>query len=127
MPLISMVFGGLMIVLGLTGWVATGMQHGTALIPGGFGLILVLAGALVQSKPEWRKHAMHAAALVALLGLGGTARSLGKIPALLAGEAERPAAVAAQSVMAVLCLVFLALCVKSFIDARRTQKPASGG
>lgn len=127
MPVISMVFGGLMIALGVGGWVMTGMEQPTALIPAGFGVLLEVAGVVVLVRPGWRKHVMHGAAGVALLGLLGTVRALGKLPAALAGEAERAAAVYSQSIMAVLCFGFLVLCVKSFIDARRARASASEG
>lgn len=124
MPGISLVFGGLMIALGVGGWVMTGMEQPTALIPVGFGLVLEVCGVIAWVKPSTLKHTMHAAATVALLGLLGTARSLTKLGAALDGTAERPAAVYSQSIMAVLCVIFLGLCVKSFIDARRARQAA---
>lgn len=121
MPKLSLVVGGLMIALGVVGYVLTGRESVTALIPVAFGVLLSGAGALGLAKPEWRKHALHAALAVALLGLLGTARSFGKLGAVLEGTAERPAAVVAQVIFALLALVFLALGIKSFIDARRAR------
>ena len=44
-------------------------------------------------------------------------------PALLGGqEVARPAAVISQSIMGALTAVFVALCVKSFIDARKARQ-----
>ena len=67
---------------------------GTALIPAGFGAVLILCGVLAAN-PARRKHAMHAAALIGLLGaLGGLGMS---IPKLLKGvPLERPVAVYSQ-------------------------------
>lgn len=124
MPVISLAFGGLMIALGVGGWAITGMEHATALIPAGFGLILEICGVIALVKPSTLKHVMHAAVMVALLGLLGTARAFTKLGAALDGTAERPAAVYSQLAMAVLCLVFLGFCVKSFIDARRARQAA---
>jgi hypothetical protein len=46
-----------------------------------------------------------------------------KLPSLLAGqEVARPAAVISQSIMGALTAVFVALCVKSFIDARKARQ-----
>jgi hypothetical protein len=65
---------------------------------------------------------MHAAALLGLLAVLGSGRGLTKIVPLMSGETvERPAAVIAQSVMAVLGLIFVVLCIKSFRDARRNR------
>ena len=43
---------------------------------------------------------------------------------LTGGSVERPNAVYAQSVTALLCLVFVGLCVNSFIQARLRQRRA---
>ena len=124
MPSTSIVFGFLLVLLGAGGYVY-GMMNGgaslTALIPAIFGVLLIIFGALARSMENLRKHLMHGAVLVGLLGFLATVSSFFKIPALLAGTAERPAAVVSQSVMAIICLVFVILCVKSFIDARRNK------
>ncbi len=123
MPTLSIIFGLLLNVLGLVVFVATGSVHKTALIPCIFGIILFLAGLAAAVSPKSRMHLMHVAALTALIGtLGGFGMSLPKLPGLVAGEAARPFAVWEQLGMGVLCMVFLILCVKSFIAARRARK-----
>jgi len=122
MPTTTTLFGALLILLGVIGYFGSGQSSPTALIPAGFGLALVICGALAR-KEHLLKHAMHGAAMVGLLGFLGTASSLLSLPALLTGgELERPMAVASRSVMAVLCAVFVALCVKSFIDVRKARE-----
>ncbi len=65
---------------------------------------------------------MHGAAVLTLLGFAGTVGGLIKFFKMLGGaEMERPAAVTVQAIMAVMCLVFLILAVKSFIDARKNR------
>lgn len=114
-------FGIALAVLGVTGYVVTGMHSPTALIPVLFGGLLAGLG-LYGRNPVNRKLAMHAAVVVAIAGFLGSARGLGKIWYVITGEpVERPAAVISQSIMALLCLVFTALCVRSFIGARRNQ------
>src|SRR5262245_47669024 len=87
-----------------------------------FGLVFVILG-MLATKEKLLKHAMHAAAALALLGFLATAAlSFPKLPALLSGgEVERPNAVIAQAIMAALCAVFVGLCIKSFLDARRRR------
>ncbi len=116
-----MTFGLLLIALGLGAFVGTGSIHFTALIPAGFGLPLLLCGIIAAKAPALRMHVMHVAALVGLLG---TAGGLGmSLPKLLKGaELVRPIATYLQLGMGVLCLLFVALCVKSFIAARRARK-----
>jgi hypothetical protein len=119
----ALAFGTLLILLGVVGYVATGMVSVTALIPAAFGLLLALLGLLARQE-ALRKHAMHAAAALALVGFLATVSVFaGPLPALLAGgDVARPAAVISRAVMAILMLVFLVLCIKSFRDARLARK-----
>lgn len=124
MPSYSIIFGALLIILGILGYVyvlSTPNPSITALIPAIFGILLVLFGVVARAKENLRKHLMHAAVLVALLGFLGTVSSFFKIPALIGGTAERPVAVIAQLTTAIICLVFVILSVKSFIDARKNR------
>ena len=64
---------------------------------------------------------MHAAVLVALLALLGTAKSLAYLPDLFRGTSEKPAAVITQSLNAGLSILYIFLAVRSFIQARRAR------
>jgi len=122
MPLLSIVFGVLLILLGVYGFVSTGSSHPTALIPAIFGTLLLLPGVLSLALPKARKHFMHVAATVGLLGaLGGLGMGLPKLGGVIADTADRPQAVILQIIMGLLSLVFVALCVRSFILARKAQ------
>ena len=122
----TIVFGIMLIVLGLAGYVGTRAASVTALIPAVFGAVLGLLGWLGLND-RYRKHALHAAAAVGVLGFLGAARGLAGLMDLIAGAApERPAAVISQSVMAVLMAVFVGLCVKSFVGARRQRVKSAG-
>ena len=119
MPAVTLAFAALLVVLGVGSYVGTGMSSATALIPAGFGVVLGVLGLLAR-KESIRKHVMHVAAMVALLGFLGAARGFAQLPALLSGgDVERPVAVWAQVAMAVLCLTLEILYVRSFIAARR--------
>jgi uncharacterized membrane protein len=120
MPQITSVLGALLVLVGVSFYVGTGTSSLTALIPAFLGVPILIAGGLAF-REGWRKHAMHVAVLLALLGFLGSARGLLQLPALLGGaELERPAAALAQSITALLCVVFVALAVNSFIQARRS-------
>ncbi len=108
------------LVLGVAAFFLTGAVHKTALIPCYFGVVLLALGLLAQ-KENLRKHMIHAALLVVLLALLGTARSLLKLPSAFDGTAERPFAIYAQAATAVLSIAYLALGVRSFIQARRSR------
>lgn len=129
MPSTAITFGILLILVGLGGfgYAASTLPPDTpvtkvltALIPAVLGLILAILGFLAKSKENLRKHLMHAAVIVGLLGFLATVSSVLKLPALFNGTAERPVAVVSQFLTAIICLVFVILCVKSFIDARRS-------
>lgn len=121
----TIIFGILLIALGLLGFFGTGSAHYTALIPTWFGLALAIGGFLAISPSESRRKIfMHINVTVGLLGfLGavgsalhgyGHARSLGIDPDYKA--------IAAQLTMAALLLVYVNLCVRSFINARRARQ-----
>src|SRR4051794_7576716 len=79
-PVVSIIWGGLLIGLGLWGYLGTGTTSWTALIPAFVGAPLALCG-LLALKESLLKHAMHAAAMIGLIGfLGGVGRIVSKPP-----------------------------------------------
>ena len=112
----TIVFGLLLTGLGLVGYFLAGGVSVTALIPAFFGIVLLALGCLARSEPM-RKHAMHAAAAVALIGFLGALMSLLRAP-----FATRSAlANFSQVAMALLTAVFVWLCIRSFRAARRAR------
>ncbi len=121
MPRAAIAFGVVLSLIGIGFYVATGAAHPTALIPTLVGILMILAGALAL-REGLRAHAMHVAALVGTLGFLGCLPGLVKLPLLLGGSpVARPMAVVEQAITAVVCLVFVALCVRSFVRARLTR------
>lgn len=118
MPSTSIACGSLLILIGIIGY-ANGLMTGraslTALIPAVFGAALLLLGVFARMKENLAKHLMHAAVVVALLGFIATAGRL--IPRL--GELTFSGPEIAQISMAVVCLLFIVLAVKSFTGSRR--------
>lgn len=116
--------GVVLIFLGVAGYLISGRVSITALIPAFFGAPLVLLGWLARDDRK-RKLVMHIAVVVGLLGFLGSVGGLFEFFGMLAGqETARPGAVVARAIMAVITGYFVAVCVKSFIDARR-QRPES--
>ena len=120
MPILTIAYGTLLILIGVGGYVATGQASITALIPAFIGLPIEICGVIARNE-KYLKHAMHGAAGLALIATLGTARGLLQLPAALGGTAERPAAVISQSLVAVLSIIFLVFCVRSFIAARKAR------
>jgi hypothetical protein len=120
MPFTAIIFGVLLILTGVIGYIY-GMMNPpaslTALIPAAFGIVLALLGLSAQSMEGMRKHLMHAAVTVALFGfLVPAARVLSKM-----SEITLSAAYVLQIVMAVLCLTFVIMAINSFVAARRAR------
>lgn len=120
MPATTRVVGIMLIAVGVLGFLASGADSPTALIPAALGLVLVVLG-IVANRENVRRHAMHVAMLVAVLGIAGTAMNIADLPQLLNGEAERPLAIVASVVTAVVLLVYLVLGIRSFIAARQSS------
>jgi lysylphosphatidylglycerol synthetase-like protein (DUF2156 family) len=121
MPFFAVCVGFALLLLGVGGYAMTDRVSWTALIPAFFGLPVSLLG-LAALRPVWRKHTMHAATALAILGLLGGAAGVPKVLTLMAGnDVARPGVAISQAITAVLCLLFVAIAVKSFIDARRNK------
>ena len=117
-------FGVVLILLGAWGFIGTGNSHPTALIPAYFGLVLAWSGILANSPdPGRRKLWMHVAVTAGLLGfIGAAVMVVVEYSKAHGGPLAHPVAVESQAAMAVICLVFVGLCVRSFIAARRGGK-----
>jgi peptidoglycan/LPS O-acetylase OafA/YrhL len=125
MAKVTILFGVLLIILGLVGFFGTGSTHPTALIPTWFGLALGAGGLLAISPSERRRKIfMHINVTVGLAGL------IGAIASVLHGYGHSRSlgldpdyqALSAQLTMAILLLIYVNLCVRSFISARRARQ-----
>ncbi|WP_158750250.1 hypothetical protein [Acidobacterium sp. S8] len=119
----TVMFGVVLILLGVFGFVATGSHAPTALIPAFVGLILGILGFLaITGVAKKRMLLMHIAVTLGLLGFLGTAKSIYDYIRLLQGvQFPHPIAVEEKAAMSVLLLIFVILCVRSFIAARRAR------
>ncbi|MBK9527053.1 MAG: hypothetical protein IPO41_01720 [Acidobacteria bacterium] len=119
---ISIVSGILLVVIGIAGYIY-GMNAGnasvTALIPAFFGIVLIACGAIGTVAEGMRKHLMHLAVVVALLGFILTAGRL--VMKAATGGLEASPAVMSQGAMAAVCLFFVVLAIRSFAAARSAR------
>ena|ERR1039457_4529401 len=120
-------FGVVLILLGGWGFLSSGSTHPTALIPCYFGLVMAVSGMLATTENAKRRMLwMHVAVTVGLLGFLGTIAAVVDEVRMLRGVYfAHPVAVEEKAAMAVICLVFVGLCVRSFIAARRGGKLAA--
>ena len=124
MAKVTIGFGIVLILLGAIGFFGTGSTHPTALIPAYWGIALTVCGILANSPSDKRRMlVMHIAVTVGLLGfLGSGIMAILETVKAHGGPLAHPAAVESQAAMAVICLIYVALCVRSFIAARRSRK-----
>ncbi len=128
MPIVSIVFGVVLTGISLWGFLGAKTidfkQNGTALIPAGVGVPLIVLG-LAALRENWLKHAMHGAAVFGVLGV--LAALGGLISAIVRKGAQRTLEERSgipTVLMLVLCAAFVGLCVNSFIQARRRRQAA---
>jgi len=123
MPVYAIVFGALLTALGAVAYFNPDLLAGgkpnqiSAASPAFVGLPIALAGLLSLAAPGARKHAMHLAAVLALLGVVG-----GFVPVVLRKFDVGTTAVQVGLGMTALSGVFLVLCVRSFIAARKARR-----
>lgn len=118
MTTITLAVGAVLTLLGIAGYALTGAASLTALIPSLVGVLILACGALAR-REKLRRHAIHAALAVALLGALGSLMNVVKIGQVFAGTAERPTAIVVSTIMFVVLVAYIAVGVRSFIGARR--------
>jgi len=123
MPVYAIVFGALLTALGAVAYFNPDLLAGgkpnqvSAASPAFVGLPIALAGLLSLAAPGARKHAMHLAAVLALLGVVG-----GFVPVVLRKFDVSTTAVQVGLGMTALSAVFLFLCVRTFVAARKARQ-----
>jgi hypothetical protein len=86
-----------------------------------FGIVLIVLGVLARN-PSRRKHAMHAAAAVGLIGfLVAGGRGFMKLGEAASDDPTIHRAPRLVLLMALVCLIFVITCVVSFVQARRRR------
>ena len=121
MARITLIYSLLMMALGVGTYLAADTTSKTPLIPAAFGVAFLLLG-LLAFHDKLRKHAMHAASALALVAFLAAVVVL-----IVRGGSASPTALGEQGVMALLSAGFVALCVRSFIEARKARARREAG
>jgi hypothetical protein len=123
MARLTILFGIVLILLGGFGFAATGSHYPTALIPTYVGIVLAILGFFAYTPDVKRRMLfMHIAVTVGLLGFLGTVNGVIQFIQMTGGrQFPHPAAVEEKAAMSVLLLIFVLLCVRSFVAARRAR------
>jgi hypothetical protein len=122
MAKLTMVFGALLIAISLCFWLTMGTAQTAALHPAGIGVLLILAGALANTEnPKRRMLWMHIAVTLGLIGFLVTGiRAAIELARGFASITNVPGFYE-RVIISLVCLIFVALCVRSFIAARRSR------
>ena len=123
MARLTILFGIILVLLGVLTYMGTGSQFPTSLIPAIFGVLLAILGFLSRTTDLKRRALfMHIAVTVGLLGFLGTAKSIVDYIRMKQGvQFKLPTAVDEKAAMAVLLLIFTLLCVRNFVQSRRAR------
>ncbi len=118
-----MLFGALLIALGLGDYYGASEPGWTVVIPVVLGVAILCLGVGALLKRSWRRGAMHAAVILGLVGFVATAHALFALGRVILQDPP----LLAKSTMALLCGIFVILSVKSFLMARLGREtPAPG-
>jgi len=115
-------FGVLLAAVSLGFWIGMGRVETAPLHPAGIGVLLIICGFFATTEnPKKRMLWMHIAVTLGLIGFLAT--GIRAVIQLSKGTAMsiNPMGFEERVVIALICLIYVALCVRSFIAARRTR------
>jgi len=115
-------FGALLAAVSLGFWIGMGRVETAPLHPAGIGVLLIICGFFATAEnPKKRMLWMHIAVTLGLIGFLAT--GIRAVIQLSKGTAMsiNPMGFEERVVIALICLIYVALCVRSFIAARRTR------
>ena len=123
MARLGIVFGLTLFGLSVLGMVMSNSKSPIQFYPMMIGIPVQLCG-VIALNPHRRKHAMHVAAALASIGaVLGVAYAIFASVRWARGRLIDEHAFIMIASMAVICLVFTALCIMSFAESRRRKQP----
>lgn len=121
MARVGIVVGILLCGLTVVAMVGTPFKSPTLFIPMMLGIPVLFCG-VVALNPHRRRHAMHVASVVGLLGaIAGTARAMYCLLELAGGNKIDRYGFKVVGAMSLVCTIFVMICVVSFIQTRRRK------
>jgi len=110
----TILFGLLLAAIGLGDYYFADAKQPMALIPAVLGIAMFVCG-MVAAQGAMRMLAIHVAALIGVIGFVGPLVTLFE-------DTANTAAVLAKGLTSALCLMFVLMCVNSFLEVRRARK-----
>src|SRR5699024_9101280 len=115
MPRTTIGTGALLIIMGVIAYIATAFASWTALIPAILGMIMIICGLVAIGRP---KIGLVLALVVAFMGILGTALNVMQLGELIAGNAERPAALLTRELTFLFLIIYDIIGVRVLITVR---------
>jgi hypothetical protein len=123
LPIVTIILALNLIIISAASYFMSTHFSPTLFIPAAFGVVIILASLVAIRKPGIRKHSMHVAMLVALIGFLAAAVRLPKSWAKFNSAPDiSPMAFYSQLSMASLCLLIVVLGIYSFVKARLNRQ-----
>ena len=110
----TILFGLLLVAIGLGGYYFADAKQPMALIPAVLGIAMFVCG-VVAAQSAMRRLAMHVAAVIGMIGFVGPMVTI-------FNDITNTAEVLAKGLTSALCLMFVMMCINSFLEARRARK-----
>ncbi len=124
MARLTIVFGVLLMAVAVGAYFIAGAGHSAGTLhPAGLGVLLVLCGALGWTNDLKRRALwMHIAVLVGLIGVGFGLKGAFQVFQLSHGvDLPNPIGVEERALVCLISLIFVAFCIRNFIENRRTR------
>jgi len=116
-------FGVLIVLVSLGFWIGMGRTVTAALHPAGIGVLLIVCGALANTENlKKRMLWMHIAVTLGLIGFLTTGIRAAIEMAKGTAMSMNPMGFEERVVIALISLIYVVLCVRSFISARRARR-----
>ncbi|MEM1353730.1 MAG: hypothetical protein AAGC44_15385 [Planctomycetota bacterium] len=125
MPLVTIALGVLLMVISIGTYAMANQPPWSAFLPAVLGLLIMGCGIGSLVKPEQRKHLMHAAVLLATLGI--LVPVIGIIIFIVELKLDEALRLVRIVLVSLACGGYLYFAVQSFIKARNTREENSGG
>ena len=119
MTIFGVLYGAVLVIVGVFGYFKAGGESVTALIPAFLGSPVVFLS-MLSLNPKYLKLSMHINVVIALLGFLGTLKDT--VIFISGQEIENELAAYSKAITCIVSLLFIVFSVKSFIKARKAKR-----
>ena len=119
MTIFGVLYGAVLVIVGVFGYLKSGGESVTALIPAFLGSPVVFLS-MLSLNPKYLKLSMHINVLIALLGFLATIKDT--VIFISGQEIENELAAYSKAITCIVSLLFIVFSVKSFMKARNAKR-----